>query len=200
MLSTGDLYSANEFLARHFTVNRNGVDEKKPKFDMRWDNGVRYGYKTLSARTKLNACDDLQKPIFEDFLGLKTTGAVASILTIAGYDAGQIAAFYAAAAGTVPAEQAVEAFTDAMRAVNAAIENAYEAVAPVVFYIGTTGLLPDEFGAPKAMSADDARAAFPDLSIGKGEADGTFFDVGGVILSVYPKAEYFSTRGPVNDE
>jgi len=200
MLSTGDLYSANEFLARHFTVNRNGVDEKKPKFDMRWDDGVRYGYKALSARTKLNACDDLQKPIFEDFLGLKPTGAVTGILTTAGYDPDQISAFYAAVAGTVPADQAVEVFTDALRAVNAAIEDAYEAVAPVVFYIGATGLLPDEFGAPKAMSADDARAAFPDLSIGKGEADGTFFDVGGVVLSVYPKAEYFSTRGPVNDE
>ena len=199
MLTAGDLYSANEFLARHFTLSRNGADEKKPKFDMRWDAGVTYGYKALSARTKLNACDDLQKPIFEDFLGLRTTNAVRDILKLAGASDESVTAFYDAAAGKVSADRAVEAFADARRQIESAIEAEYEAVAPVVFYIGATGLLPDEFGGPKALSADDAKAAYPDLSIGKAESDGTFYDVNGVILSVYPKAEYFSTRGPVSD-
>lgn len=199
MLTVGDLYSANAFLERHFTLNRNGADEKKPKFDMRWDAGVRYGYKALSARTKLNACDDLQKPIFEDFLGLKATGAVGDILRSVGASDDAIAAFHDAAAGKVSADRAVEVFADTRRALDAAVEAEYASVSPVVFYIGATGLLPDEFGGPKALSADDARAAYPDLSIGKAESDGTFYDVGGVILSVYPKAEYFSTRGPVSD-
>lgn len=199
MLTVGDLYSANEFLARHFTLTRNGADEKKPKFDMRWDAGVTYGYKALSARTKLNACDDLQKPIFEDFLGLKTTNAVRDILKLVGASDESITAFYDAAAGKVSADKAVDVFTDTRRQLEASIEAEYEAVSPVVFYVGATGLLPDEFGSPKALSADDAKAAYPDLSIGKSESDGTFFDVGGVILSVYPKAEYFSTRGPVSD-
>lgn len=199
MLTVGDLYSANAFLERHFTLNRNGSDEKKPKFDMRWDAGVTYGYKALSARTKLNACDDLQKPIFEDFLGLKATNAVRDILKLAGASDESVTAFYDAAAGKVSADKAVEVFADTRRAVDAAIEAEYASVSPVVFFIGATGLLPDEFGGPKALSADDAKAAYPDLSIGKAESDGTFYDVGGVILSVYPKAEYFSTRGPVSD-
>ena len=199
MLTVGDLYSANAFLERHFTLNRNGADEKKPKFDMRWDAGVAYGYKALSARTKLNACDDLQKPIFEDFLGLKTTNAVRDILTAVGASDDAITAFYDAAAGKVSADKAVEVFTDTRRQLESALEAEYESVSPVVFFVGATGLLPDEFGGPKAMSADDAKAAYPDLSIGKAESDGTFYDVGGVILSVYPKAEYFSTRGPVSD-
>jgi hypothetical protein len=199
MLTVGDLYSANAFLERHFTLNRNGADEKKPKFDMRWDAGATYGYKALSARTKLNACDDLQKPIFEDFLGLKTTNAVRGILASVGAADDTIQAFYDAAAGKVSADKAVEVFTDTRRHLEAAVEAEYEAVSSVVFFIGASGLLPDEFGGPKAMSADDAKAAYPDLSIGKSESDGTFYDVGGTILSVYPKAEYFSTRGPVSD-
>lgn len=199
MLTVGDLYSANAFLERHFTLNRNGADEKKPKFDMRWDATTKYGYKALSARTKLNACDDLQKPIFEDFLGLKATGVVRDILKSVGASDDAITAFHDAAAGKVSADKAVEVFTDTRRALEAALEAEYDSVSPVVFYIGATGLLPDEFGGPKAMSADDARAAYPDLSIGKAESDGTFYDVGGVILSVYPKSEHFSTRGPVSD-
>jgi hypothetical protein len=199
MLTVGDFYSANAFLERHFTLNRNGADEKKPKFEMRWDAGVKYGYKTLSARTKLNVCDALQKPIFEDFLGLKTTGAVRDILKLTGASDDAIKAFYDAAAGTVSVDEAVEVFTDMRRQLEATIEAEYEIVSPIVFFIGATGLLPDEFGGPKAMSADDAKAAYPDLSIGKTEADGTFYDVNGIILSVYPKAEYFSTRGPVSD-
>lgn len=200
MLTVGDLYSANAFLERHFTLTRNGADEKKPKFEMRWEAGVKYGYKVLSARTKINVCDDLQKPIFEDFLGLKTTNAVRDILKLTGMSDDQIVLFYNAAHGTITGDSAVEAFVDARRALEATIEAEYDVVSPVVFFIGATGLLPDEFGGPKALSADDAKAAFPDLSIGKSESDGTFYDVGGVILSVYPKAEYFSTRGPVEAE
>lgn len=199
LLNLGELYSANAFLERHFTLNRNGADEKKPKFDMRWDAGVTYGYKALSARTKINAADELQKPIFEDFLGLKATGAIKAVLSSVGYDDAAVATFLDAAAGKVAADRAVEAFTDARNSLERAMEVEYEAIAPVVFYIGSTGLIPDEFGGPKAMSADDARAAFPDLSIGKGESDGMFYDVGGVLVSVYPKAEYFSTKGPVAD-
>jgi len=125
---------------------------------------------------------------------------VRDILKLTGMSDDQIVLFYSAAHGTITGDSAVEAFVDARRALEAAIEAEYDGVSPVVFFIGATGLLPDEFGGPKALSADDARAAFPDLSIGKSESDGTFYDVGGVILSVYPKAEYFSTRGPVDAE
>jgi len=120
-------------------------------------------------------------------------------LSSVGYDDAAVTTFLDAAAGKVSADRAVEAFTDARNSLERAMEVEYEAIAPVVFYIGSTGLIPDEFGGPKAMSADDARAAFPDLSIGKGESDGMFYDVGGVLVSVYPKAEYFSTKGPVAD-
>jgi len=199
ILNLGELYSANAYLERRFTMAGTGVDPKKPKFDQRWPTDVSYGYKSLSARTKLNTVDDLMFPIMEDFLGLKSTGAVAGILTTLGYDAGQITNFYNAATGKVSKDTAIETFADAAKALDRAIEGIFrDRVSPLVFYVGSTGLVPDEFNA-RAMTADQVREKYPDLSIGKDEADGTFYLVGlGNIIVVYARAEYFST-GKVPD-
>lgn len=193
ILNLGELYSANEFLGRRFTLSRNGAEEKKPKFDMRWDAGVTYGYKGITARTKLNACDDLMFPIFEDFLGMKATGQVEAILADAGLDADFAAKFLAAAHGKTSKDTAVEVFTDARRAVDRAIERTFrDKLCPFVFYVGATGLIPDEFNC-RAMTAEQVKEKYPDLTIGKSEAEGTFYEVNGTILCVYVKPEYFST-------
>lgn len=194
ILNLGELYSANEYLARRFTLARAGVDEKKPKFDMRWDAGVAYGIKALSARTTLNTVDDLTYPIMADFLGLTSTGVVNAVLASAGLDADFCTKFRAAADGQVSKDTAVEVFTDARKALDAAIEKVFaDNVSPMVFYVGATGLVPDEFNA-RAMTAEQVKEKNPLLTIGKDEADGTFYEVGaGVVLTVYCKAEYFST-------
>lgn len=192
ILNLGDLYSANEYLARRFTATKAGVEEKKPKLDMRWDD-VTFGYKTLTARTKLNKVDDLMFPILEDFLCLKSTGAIAGILTSIGYNAGQITEFYNAAASKVSKDSAVEVFGDTLKALEQATDTIFrDQIGPLVFYIGATGLVPDEFNA-RAMTAEQVKEKYPDLSIGKDALDGTFYEVGGTLLSVFPKAEYFST-------
>ena len=193
ILNLGELYSANAYLERRFTVTGTGVDPKKPKFDQRWAADVAYAYKVLTARTKLNKVDDLMFPIMEDFLGLKSTGAVAGILTMVGYDAGQITSFMAAASGKVSKDTAVEAFSDAAKALDRAIDTIFrDRVGPMVFFVGATGLVPDEFNA-RAMTAEQVKEKYPDLSVGKDEADGTFYDVQGTLLCVYAKPEYFST-------
>lgn len=194
ILNLGELYSANEYLARRFTLTRGGVEEKKPKFDMRWEAGVTYGIKALSARTTLNPVDDLMYPIMADFLGLTTNGSVNTILQSAGLDAAFCTRFRSAADGVLSKDDAVEVFTDARKAVDASIERVFrDEVSPMVFYVGATGLVPDEFNA-RAMTAEQIKEKHPTLSIGKDEADGTFYEVGqGVILCVYCKAEPFST-------
>ena len=198
ILNLGELYSANEYLARRFTLTRGGAEEKKPKFDMRWDAGVTYGCKALTAKTKLNPVDDLMFPIMEDFLGLNPSGAIAGILAEIGWDAGQVTAFYAAAHGKASKDAAVETFADAGKAVDRAIEALFrDRVAPMVFFVGATGLVPDEFNA-RAMTAEQVKEKHPDLSIGKGEADGSFYLVGDTVICVYAKPEYFST-GKVPD-
>ena len=69
-----------------------------------------------------------------------------------------------------------------------------EKVSPLVFYIGSTGALPDEIEA-KAQTAEEIVAKYPDLSPSKDEQEGLFFEVGQAILTVYAKTEFFS-RGP----
>jgi hypothetical protein len=42
------------------------------------------------------------------------------------------------------------------------------------------------------------QAKYPDLSLSKDETEGTFFEVGDAILSVYAKREYFSRGAGVS--
>lgn len=190
VVNLGELYSANEFLARRFTMTGTGVDPKKPKFEQRWAKDVAYG---ITARTVLNPVDDLMYPIFLDFLGLAQNGSVAGILAEAGLDAEFVAKFRAAADGQVSQDTAVEGFTDARKAVDRAIESTFEQrVAPLVFYVGATGLVPDEFQS-RAMTAEQVRQKYPGIDLGK-EADETvYYEINGTLLSIYTKAEYFST-------
>ena len=60
-----------------------------------------------------------------------------------------------------------------------------------MFYVGATGLLPDEIDA-KAQTADALAAKYPDLAFSKDEKEGNFFEIGDAILSVYAKSEYYS--------
>ncbi len=68
-----------------------------------------------------------------------------------------------------------------------------EQVSPLVFYVGSTGLIPDELDA-NGLTADELSAKYPDLNLSKDEREGMFFEVGDYILSVYAKNEYYSTR------
>ena len=61
----------------------------------------------------------------------------------------------------------------------------------LVFYVGATGLLPDEIEA-KAQSAVVLAGKYSELAFSKDEKEGTFFEVGDTILSVYAKTEYFT--------
>lgn len=196
VLNLGELYSANEYLARRFTLARKGVEEKKPKLDMRWEDGATCAVKALTARTKLNAVDDIMYPVFEGFLGLGSTAAVEAALADAGCDAAFTAKFVTAAHGKASSKDAaVETLGDGAKALDRAIEATFrDRIAPLVFFVGATGLVPDEFNA-RAMSAEQVKERCPDLTIGKAEADGTFYLVGPgpTVLTIYPRAEYFST-------
>jgi Mg-chelatase subunit ChlD len=202
MLNLGELHSANKYLERMFTLSVNGVEEKKPKFDMRWNAGVTYGYKKLSARTKLTPVDDAMKPYFEEFLGLVPDAPnLTRLLKNAGMSDEQVQGFLLAKQAPTLNDAVAEAFSDTRKVLATYTDNLYEGVSSLVFYVGSTGLLPEEFGASKGMDAEAVKQVFPSLDycVGKNEADGTFYvftDAAGetVVLSVYPKSEYFTTE------
>ncbi|MBX9582239.1 MAG: VWA domain-containing protein [Gemmataceae bacterium] len=193
ILNLGKLHSANKFLDRMYGVTKaDGTPMEKPAFEDLLDGDTTFKHKTLSARTKVTKVDEFMKTLFDDFLGVKANGSAVKVLESVG--AAKLAAIVKdRAKGKPPARKAfVEALTDARKKLDARSDDLFrERLSPLVFYVGATGLLPDEADA-KALSAEQLMAKYPDLALSKDEKEGTFFELGDTLLSVSAKTEYFS--------
>ena len=134
------------------------------------------------------------KAIFDEFLGMKATGTALAMLKAVGAT-DLIAVINGRLKGTQPARKdSVAALTDAKKNLEARQEEVFrDKLSALVFYVGATGLLPDEIEA-KAQTADQLSAKYPDLALSKAENEGTFFEVGNTILTVYAETEDFSTE------
>ena len=198
ILNLSKLHSANKCLERFFTAetrDENGkiTAVKKPPMTLFWDETANFNYKKLSARTKITPVDDLMKPIFEDFLGLGEGDALTAALKFIGA-ADLMDDVQAVVERTVDQDTAIETLTELGARADRLMNRIFrEDISPLVFYIGSAGLVPDEFGV-KAQTADDISEAYPDLKLSKAEKEGTFFDLpNGTIITVFTKSEYFST-------
>jgi len=187
----GKLPSANAFLERRFTLTVGGASVDKPKMPSVLDATAVWGEKVLGPRIKLTKVDDLLFPIFQSFLLDGGKGAFADTLRAAGVEDAAVDGLLAALAGN---GDKVEAIMTANRQVAERIEAVYhQEVSPLVFYIGATGLVPDDLNA-KAHTADQIVAAFPDIALSKDEKEGLFYVLpNGLILTVFIKGEYYTT-------
>ena len=194
ILNFGKLHSANKFLDRLYEVYHKNTGEKlaKPTFDITLDEPVVFAHKTLSSRTKITKVDDLMKLIFDEFLGLEDNGIVSATLAKVGADS-LLRLLQAKWQGEdVKREEFVAALANANERLEAYAEKVYrEKVSPLVFYIGSTGLIPDEMEA-KAATAEEINSKYGNLQFSKDEQEGMFFEVGDCIISVYAKNEYFT--------
>jgi len=191
ILSPSALYSANAFLNRHFVLFGETTKIKKPKFDD-WREGATAECKVLSARTKLVPVDDVMKPIFEDFLAIGCAGEIGRVLSPEGISTSGL---YDVILGRMDdAEERTETLLELKYEVDEALETLYQdIVCPLAFYIGASGIVPDDFET-QALDADTIAAKHPNLKIGKPQREGFFYPLAnGVLLSVYVKSEYFST-------
>ncbi|MHC5729826.1 MAG: VWA domain-containing protein, partial [Nostoc sp.] len=146
----------------------------------------------LSSRTKITKVDELMKPIFDDFLGLEQNGIVGGILKKVGADSLAQLLQDKQTGKQISKEEMVAALTTANKKLEQYAENIYQdKISPLIFYIGCTGLLPDQIEA-KAMTAEEAAAKYPDLQFSKDEQEGTFFAIGDSMISIYAKTEYYS--------
>ncbi|MEG3990357.1 VWA domain-containing protein [Microcoleus sp. S28C3] len=196
ILNFGKLHSANKFLDRLYEVYHKNTGEKlaKPTFDITLDEPVVFAYKTLSSRTKVTKVDDLMRLIFDEFLGLEDNGIVSATLAKVGADS-LLRLLQAKWQGEdVKREEFVAALANANERLEAYAEKVYrEKVSPLVFYIGSTGLIPDEMEA-KAATAEEINSKYGNLQFSKDEQEGMFFEVGDCIISVYAKNEYFTVE------
>ncbi|MEH1932503.1 MAG: hypothetical protein V7L14_01970 [Nostoc sp.] len=196
ILNLSKLHSANKFLDRmyRFYDKETGEIIIKPSFAIAFNENLDVRHRLLSSRTKITKVDELMKPIFDDFLGLEQNGIVGGILKKVGADSLAQLLQDKQTGKQITKEEMVAALTIANTKLEQYAENIYqEKISPLVFYIGCTGVLPDQMEA-KAMTAEEVAAKYPDLQFSKDEQEGTFFAIGDSMISIYAKTEYYSKK------
>ena len=195
ILNLGKLYSANKFLGRMYEAYNKVTGEifqAKPTFEMALDENIAFRHKELSSRMKITKVDDFMKPIFNDFIGIEKNGIVAAILSKVGADSLLHVLQDKWNSKTVSREEFVTALVTAKDNLEQYAERIYrEKICPLVFYIGSTGLLPDEMESI-AQTAEEIGSKYVNLQFSKDEQEGMFFEVGDSIISVYAKNKYYS--------
>ncbi|MEH1768531.1 hypothetical protein [Nostoc sp.] len=194
ILNLSKLPSANKFLNRmyRFYDKETGEVIVKPSFEMAFNENLAVRHRLLSSRTKITKIDELMKPIFDDFLGLEQNGIVGGILKKV--DADSLAQLLQdkQTGKQISKEEMIAALTAASNKLEKYADNIYQdKISPLVFYIGATGLLPEQMQAT-AMTAEEAAAKYRNLQFSKDQQEGTFFAVGDSIISIYAKTEYYS--------
>jgi hypothetical protein len=195
ILNLGKLPSANEFLERMYEAFDRETGrplEGRPTCDLSLDPRLGFRHKGLSARTQVTPVDEFMRRLFDDYLGIEYTGCVAAVLARAGTGGLRRLLQEKRNGGTIGRGELVEAMTAAAAQLREHAERLYrEKVCPLVFYVGSTGLLPDEIEA-RAETAEELAARYPHLQCSRDEQEGTYFEVGDTILGVYPREVYFT--------
>src|SRR5262249_31125280 len=130
--------------------------------------------------------------VFDDILGLENSGSLAIVLAKVGAHRLTELLALKRLGQHVDRTEMIGAMADAQDKLDAQAKKLFEEkISPLVFDIGSTGLLPDEIQVP-AQSAGQLSAKYPELEFSNDELDGLFFEVGDTILSVYATNEYYS--------
>lgn len=191
MPDPSDLYSANEFLRRWYEPSSAAIkDPKKVTMNDWYQPDFKVVHKKLSAKVKVGAADKIMAGVFDGFFGLSKVAFTTSDKDLEKKLADVIAR-------KLKGEAAVEVLSDARKAVGKQLDEMYRnEVSPLVFFIGASGLVPDDFGEVVALTAEQIQQKYPDIALDKAmKEDGSFYDLGnGVIITVLTRQAYFSTE------
>ena len=203
-LSPSTFYSANEFLARWY-VCEGVADAKKPKMMEWWNPVFKAAHKDRSKLKSITLVDTLMAEVFDDFLGLAPAGieTIEDLVDSEGILSDEeFAVVRKVFDRKVTGDPAVQALADFRKSVDAAIGDIFEKeISPLVFFTGSTGLIP--FEDVPALTAEQFVAQFPNAQLSKDEKEATFYVVptdeksSAVILSIFSKSEPYSTESGV---
>lgn len=192
--SLGKLKSGNEYLQRRFTAKRNGTPIAKPTLKDVLDNTVTWEVKELSARTKLDAVDELSYPIYAALILQQNKTEVKKLLTETGLADVDVYRVFEAFSNTMEKDGKISVLTKASRKVSAYLESYYrETLIPLVFYVGATGLIPESLnGLP--LTAEELGQKFSSCKLSKAEAEEGSFTLlpNGVLLTVTAESKDYS--------
>lgn len=194
ILNLGKLPPANQFLDKYYEIydRQSGDRLQKPTFAQILDREVVIKHKTLSKRAKISKVDELMKPLVDNFLGLDDNGRVEAILSRVGAKKlwRLLRAKYQGK--NISKAKFVNALTLAKMKLDRYAEKLYaQKISPLVFYIGATGLLPDDMKAI-ARTAEEMMAQYANLKFSKQERDGLYFEVGNTAIGICTQTQYYS--------
>lgn len=176
-LHTGQLRSANEMLQRYFTATQNGDAVEKPTVDLIGKTGVTWERKKLGPRAKMSSLDKYLLPIYEGILfGTELDGDLAGLVQ-------NTRAFFQTSTG---------ADEGTLRSLKTLVRRLFKDLSAVSFYIGATGLLPDDWSC-EPMSVENLESNYPEVSVGKNDREAMFYRYGNVLISVAAQTSWFST-------
>ena len=79
--------------------------------------------------------------------------------------------------------------SDKLEDLDQKIEGIWAKVKPFIFELGSTGITPEGV---EVWDADALQAKYPDVSLSKAEKEGSFFEVNGVLFTMYQSKAYVS--------
>ena len=182
-----DFRSTTKILQTFYKV----AGKSKSKWPEAWISSNEITKKKLSKRTKVSTADEFSIDLVDQLLGLTPLDSLQDLLTELGADAHKDT--LKKLAGRSYDDDKFRADVEAMLdAVEDGVEELYaKRICPLVFFIGCTGLIPDEYAAVR-HDADALLAKYPHLKIDKSERDGSFFVFEDDIISVYIEDEWVS--------
>jgi len=182
ILNLGKLNSANKQMKDYFTVEGTDVEGASAVLE----SGVTFERKPLSARKKITPADREMNAVFDQILGVAPQGSVFDFIR----NTLNVQVPWDLNASR---DAKVEYLNKVLRASRRYVENTYRReIGPLAYTVATTGMLPDGLDASPAMTGEALVKAFPDISLSKKEAEGTFFVIqDNLILSIFEDREYF---------
>lgn len=174
VFNLSEIKSANAGLQARFEATTSGQKIEKPTWDM-WATMITTK-KTPSARTKIGPADEVQILIMDDFLG---HGDGSQLKKVLGEDLGgrlwtaiknglsqgpRISKEIMEGKPALLSDDVAETLVEAKKAAEAEMEALYDGIRPMVLYIGSTGMVPDDLKA-EIVSAEDLGKVNPNLKI-----------------------------------
>ena len=189
LTSLDKLPSANAFLNAQYIIAQGGTELSKASCDQLFNADC----KEKPAR-KETAASRLLKPLFDDLLGIQSNGQVRTCLQQLQVEDDLIERFLEVSGQKFADEdETVAVVSELQKAIFRGVSDIFsQYISPVVFYIGCTGLVPDQFNSV-AYNAEEIKEVYPLLKPAASESDATFFNVGeDTLLSIYTKEVMFS--------
>ncbi len=191
ILSLSQLHSGNAFLERMYSIKKEGSALAKATLPFVLDGDCVVEQKISSSKMKVTAVDNAMKRVYDVLLGFsKPDATLRDLFTENSLDLDGLVDSISR-----KGEDAKFFIKNALDEVENAIDYIYNSeVSPLVFYIGSTGIVPDDLGAV-SYNAEEFLKANPEMDkLKKDEQEASFFVIGDTVITVYSKNEYYTVE------